>query len=208
LQKTGGYARNWQLAACACKICFRVALSFIVSAHFPNQISKGRHLNSQKHGRGCRLANAKKISTRPFTHLLSACLLSCNRVAARRMQIVSSVNSQIFLWCLHFSIQKFFLAACLQKTSGFARNRPLSHAKFASCIYIVPKWLPVACKLYPSGLQLHANCTQVAASRMQIVPAWLILFMLHGTGGHVGTICMQLAGSRVQFICDWLPVAC
>ncbi len=24
----------------------------------------------------------------PFTHLLSACLLSCNRVAARRMQIV------------------------------------------------------------------------------------------------------------------------
>jgi hypothetical protein len=29
-----------------------------------------------------------------------------------------------------------------------------------------------AYKLYPSGRQSHINCTQVAASRMQIVPAW------------------------------------
>jgi hypothetical protein len=58
-------AKNWrlcmQLAAIACKICFRVALSSIVPAHFPNQISKGNQLNNQKHGRGCGLANAKKI---------------------------------------------------------------------------------------------------------------------------------------------------
>jgi hypothetical protein len=43
-------ATNWrlctQLNASACKICFRVAMSFIVPAHFPNQISKGRKLNS------------------------------------------------------------------------------------------------------------------------------------------------------------------
>ncbi len=58
-------AKNWplctQLAASASKICFRVALSSIVPAHFPNQISKGRQLNSQKHGRGCGLDNDKKI---------------------------------------------------------------------------------------------------------------------------------------------------
>ncbi len=57
-------AKNWwlckQLAARVCKICFRVALSSIVQAH-SNQISKGRQLNCQKHGRGCVLANAKKI---------------------------------------------------------------------------------------------------------------------------------------------------
>ena len=35
-----------------------------------------------------------------------------------------------------------------------------------SCL--VTEWPPVACKLYPSGRQLHANCNRVAASRMQI----------------------------------------
>jgi hypothetical protein len=58
-------AKNWwlctQLAASARKICFRVAFSSIVPAHFPNKIFKGRQLNSQKHGQGCGLANAKKI---------------------------------------------------------------------------------------------------------------------------------------------------
>jgi hypothetical protein len=58
-------AKYWrlctQLAASACKISFRVAFSSIVPAHFPNQISKGRQLNSQKHGQGCGLANAKKM---------------------------------------------------------------------------------------------------------------------------------------------------
>jgi hypothetical protein len=37
----------------------------------------------------------------------------------------------------------------------------------ASRIQIVPAWPPVACELYPRGRQLHANCTRVAASRMQ-----------------------------------------
>jgi hypothetical protein len=49
---------------------------------------------------------------------------------------------------------------------------------------------------------------------MQIVPAWppaackfrLILFLLHATGGHAGTICMRLVATRVQFICDWRPL--
>jgi hypothetical protein len=47
LQKTGGFARKWPLAR---KICFRVALSSIVPAHFPNQIFKGRQLKGEKHG--------------------------------------------------------------------------------------------------------------------------------------------------------------
>jgi hypothetical protein len=91
-------AKNWrlctQLAASSCKICFGVALSSIVLAHFPNQIPKGRQLNSQKHGQVCGLANAKKynydVKMAFYTHLLSACLLSCNRVAASRMQILAN----------------------------------------------------------------------------------------------------------------------
>jgi hypothetical protein len=59
-------AKNWwrctQLAASACKICFCVALSSILPAQFPNQISKGRQLNSKKHGPGCGLAKAKKYN--------------------------------------------------------------------------------------------------------------------------------------------------
>ncbi len=56
----------------------------------------------------------------------------------------------------------------------------------ASRKQIVPEWPPVACK----------NSTRLAASRIQIVPEWRpvacklpwILFMLHATGGHAGTI--------------------
>jgi hypothetical protein len=33
-----------------------------------------------------------------------------------------------------------------------------------------------------------------------------ILFMLHATDGHAGTICMQLAAIWAQFVCDWLPL--
>ncbi len=29
-------------------------------------------------------------------------------------------------------------------------------------------WWPVALKLYPSGCHLHANCTHVVASHMQL----------------------------------------
>jgi hypothetical protein len=43
---------------------------------------------------------------------------------------------------------------------------------------------------------------------MQIVPAWppvpgkfqSVLFMLHATGGHSGTIYMRLAASRMQIL--------
>jgi hypothetical protein len=57
---------------------------------------------------------------------------------------------------------------------------------------IVPEWPPV-----------NANCTRVAASRMQI---YVDFIMLHATGCHAGTICMRLAATRVQFAYDWRPL--
>jgi hypothetical protein len=98
---------------------------------------------------------------------------------------------------LHFLIQLIVLAACLQKTSGCACSWPLAHVKFAC------DWRPVTYKLYPSGRQSHINCTQVAASRMQIVPEWSPVAC---NGGHMGTICMRLAATRVQFACAWRPL--
>ncbi len=144
--------KNWrlctQLAASMCKICFRVALIFIVPAHFPNQISKGRQLNSYMHGWGCGLANAKKI----------------------------------YHWCKTGLLHTF----CL----------------LVSCL--VPLWPPVACKLYLSGRQSHANCTWVAASRMQIVPGG----QSHANFGRFYSCLMWLAATRVQFACDWQPLRC
>ncbi len=121
--------KNWrfctQLAASACKICFHVALSSIVPAHFRNQISKGCQLNSQKHGRGCGLANDKKYNYECKDGLLhTSCLL-------------------------------------------------------VSCF--VTEWPPVACKLYLSGCQLHANGTRVAAS------------------------CMHISAEFNHVACDWRP---
>ncbi len=89
----------------------------------------------------------------------------------------------------------------LAKTGGFACNWLLALA--ASRI-----------ELYPNGRQSHINCTQVATSPMQIVPALppvvsninKIDQSLHATGGHAGTICMRLAATRVQFACDWRPL--
>jgi hypothetical protein len=60
--------------------------------------------------------------------------------------------------------------------------------------------------LYATGGQLHANCTRVAASRMQISVDFIHnacdwrprRYNLHATGGHSGTINMQLAASRMQ----------
>ncbi len=69
-----------QLAASMCKIWFHMALSSIVPAHFPNQIKKGPSVEYSEAW--------PRMWT--FTHLLSACLLSCNRVAACRMQIVAA----------------------------------------------------------------------------------------------------------------------
>jgi hypothetical protein len=65
-----------------------------------------------------------------------------------------------------------------------------------------------------TGDQTHSNCTRVATSRIQILPAaWLhpgkflsILFMLHATGSHAGTICKRLAATLVQFVYNWRPL--
>jgi hypothetical protein len=62
--------------------------------------------------------------------------------------------------------------------------------------FLTIEWSPVAFKLY--------------------VPDWLpvagkfpsILFLLHATDDHAGTICMRLNATVVQFKCDRLPVAC
>jgi hypothetical protein len=67
---------------------------------------------------------------------------------------------------------------------------PLAHAKFAC------DWKPVA-----------YYCTQVAASRMQIVPEWLpVACKLHPLGRQLHAtciksteICMLLAATQVQF---------
>jgi hypothetical protein len=84
----------------------------------------------------------------------------------------------------------------------------------ASACKVCMRLAAVAYKLYPSDRQSHINCTRVAASHMQIVPAWppvacnmnKIGRNLHATGGPAGTICMQLAATRVQFACDWWPL--
>jgi hypothetical protein len=61
--------------------------------------------------------------------------------------------------------------------------------------------------LHATGGQSHNNCTEVTASRMQIVPSWppvacnmyKIDGNLHVTGGHAGTICMRLmVATRLQ----------
>jgi hypothetical protein len=54
-----------------------------------------------------------------------------------------------FLLASPFFNQIIVLAACLQKTCGFARNWPLARAKFAC------DWRPVAYNLYPSGRQSY-----------------------------------------------------
>ncbi len=84
----------------------------------------------------------------------------------------------------------------------------------ASRIQIVPEWPPVACKLYPSGRQLHANYTRVAASCMQIIPEWPPVAcklyprgrQSHATWIKSMGICLWLAATLVQFACDWWPL--
>jgi hypothetical protein len=53
---------------------------------------------------------------------------------------------------------------------------------------------PVAYRLFPSGRQLHANCTRVAPSSMQHEKKSM-------------EICMRLAATWVQFACDWRPLS-
>jgi hypothetical protein len=52
------------------------------------------------------------------------------------------------------------------------------------CFCLITEWPPVACKLYPSGHQSHANRTRVAASRMQILADF------------------------IHLACDWRPITC
>ncbi len=113
--------KNWHLctlmAASACKICFRVAMSSLVPAHFPNQISMGRHLNIRKHAWRCGLDNAKKYNYDVRTVLLhTSCLL---------------------VSCL---VIKWLPVACKLYPSATSRMQ---------IVQIVPAWLPVACKLQP-----------------------------------------------------------
>ncbi len=98
-------------------------------------------------------------------------------------------------------------ASCMQKYHATGGQ---SHAK------IPCNWRPVAFKLFPSGRQLYGNknSMRLAACLIQIVAEWppvacklpLILFILHATGGHAGTICMLLAAARIQFACDCQPL--
>ncbi len=101
------FAKNWRLfTQLSPSACFHVALSSIVPTHFPNQMSKGHQLNSQKLMPKKYNYDVKTAFCTPLFSLLVSCL--------------------------------------------------------------VTEWPPVACKLYPSGRQSHANDTRVAASRMQI----------------------------------------
>jgi hypothetical protein len=73
---------------------------------------------------------------------------------------------------------------------------------------MVPERPPVACKLCPSGRQSHANCTRVAASRMQISVNFIHVacdcrpsgYNLHGTSGNTGTNYMRLATSGTRIL--------
>jgi hypothetical protein len=75
----------------------------------------------------------------------------------------------------------------------------------ASRMQIVPKWPPVAYKLYPRGRQSHANfgqfyscCTRLAATRVQFACDWQPLgYNLYATG-HSSTIYLRLAASHMQ----------
>jgi len=87
------------------------------------------------------------------------------------------VGSQIFYNFLISLLTKIIvLAASFQKTSGFAQYWPLSSSKIA-CDWrlvifklYVPKWPPVACKLYPHSRQSPA----IFACDWQ--PLWYNLF--------------------------------
>ncbi len=118
-------AKNWrlctQLAASACKICFRVALSSIVPAHFPNQISNGPQLNNQKHGGVCGLANAKKYNydVKKFLYTPLVCL-SCTRVAASHMTGGHLGTIYIQLAANRMQTLHALAASCMQSRQFFA----------------------------------------------------------------------------------------
>ncbi len=163
-------AKNWwlctQLAACACNICFRVALSSIVPAHFPNQISKGSQLKSQKHGWGCGLSKAKKynydVKTAFYTPLVCLSLVlspsgrqsqaNCIRVATSRVQIVPAWPP---VACKFRPILFMFLA-----TGSQAGTICMQLA--ATRVQIISDWRPLGYNLYAIGRRSHANLACVS----------------------------------------------
>ncbi len=70
------------------------------------------------------LKNIIMMERRPFTHLLSACLLSCIRVAASRMQIVTGCQSPA-----NFPSVDFIHVACDWRPRGYSL-----HALATSCM--------------------------------------------------------------------------
>jgi len=115
LQKTGGFAINWPLPRA------KFASVWLVGSK----------------GRGCKLLkNRVMMQRRPFTHLLSASLLSCNWVAASRTQIVPVYRQ------LHANFPQCY-SCCLRLAA--------TRVQFAC------DWWPLGYKLYATGRQSHAN---------------------------------------------------
>ncbi len=128
-------------------------------------------------------------------------LLSCRQSHANFICLAAS-RRQITDDFIHFACDWWPRGYNLHATVG--RSDTICMRLAASRIQIVLEWAPVVCK----------NSMRLAAIRIQIVAEWLpvpcklplILFILHATGGHTGTICMRLAAARIQFACDWRPL--
>ncbi len=133
--------KNWHLctlmAASACKICFRVAMSSLVAAHFPNQISMGRHLNIRKHAWRCGLANAKKYYYDERTALVhTSCLL---------------VSCLVIEWPP--------VAWKLCKLYPHGRQLHANYSRFNSCCMRLPATqVQFACDWRPGGYNLYVTC--------------------------------------------------
>ncbi len=141
-------AKNWRLftllSASACKICFRVALSSIVPAHFPNQISKSRELNIQKHDGGCGLANTlKKILWCNAGFLHTPCLL---------------------VSCL---VPEWPPIAYKLYLSGLQ-----SHANCTAWPPVACKFRPILFMLHATGGHASTICMRLAATRVQFICDW------------------------------------
>ncbi len=128
-------------------------MSSIVPAHFPNQISVPSAEKAEACIENVGLPMLKKYNYDvrwPFTHLLSACLLSCNRVAASRMQIVP----------------EWLPVACKLYPRGCQ-----SHANFRWFIHVACDWWPCEHNLHAGG-HLGTNYMRLAASRMRFCSIW------------------------------------
>jgi hypothetical protein len=149
------------MATNMCKICFCVAMSSLVPAHFPNQISMGRHLNIQKLAWRCGLANAKKYNYDKRTALLhTSCLLvSCLVIewppvacklypsTASRMQIVQIVPAWPPVACKLQPINSCCMRLAATRVQFACDWRPGGYNLYATRVQFICDWPPVACKL-------------------------------------------------------------